>query len=298
MPEGTPTIQTPMANRQPLVSVIIPTYNRREPLTEAVASVLAQSHAALELIVVDDGSDDGTAAFLAERFNDARLRLISQENLGVSAARNRGAREASGDWLAFLDSDDSWLPEKLERQLAVTLARPDCPVSYTEEIWYRHGRWANPRNVHAKQDGWIFEQCLALCIISPSSVMMRRDVWDELGGFDESLVACEDYDLWLRLSVRYPVCLVDEKLIIKRNGHEGQLSQLHFALDRFRVRALWKIALDETLERDPRRKALEWIVKKAHVVALGAAKRGAEQRARVFRYSVKEAQDWLERWND
>ena len=280
---------------KPLVSVVIPTYNREEFIGEAVASVLAQSYAGFELIVVDDGSDDGTVALLAERFDDPRLRVVSQPNLGVSAARNTGAKLASGEWFAFLDSDDTWLEKKLEVQLAETLARPESPVSYTEEVWYRHGVRVNPRKVHAKHTGWVYDNCLPLCIISPSSVMIRREEYELAGGFDEALPACEDYELWLKLSARYPVHLVQTQLIVKRNGHAGQLSQEHWGLHRFRIQALWKTVYDRGLPDEQRRKALEWIVKKATVVALGARKREAFERAEVFEHSVREATNWLER---
>lgn len=277
----------------PLVSVVIPTLDRRELAAEAVASVLGQTCRDLELVVVDDGSRDGTGAHLAARFSDRRLRVVRQETRGASAARNRGVRETDGRWLAFLDSDDLWRPEKLACQLAALEARPECPACYTEEVWYRHGRWANPRKIHAKPSGWIFSRCLALCLISPSSILLRRDVFDALGGFDESLPACEDYDLWLRLTSRHPVHLVPERLIVKRNGHPGQLSQAHWGLDRFRVRALWKVVLDETLPWDLRRQALAAAAEKSAVVAAGAAKRGAEVRAHVFRHSEQEALRWL-----
>jgi glycosyltransferase involved in cell wall biosynthesis len=279
----------------PLVSVVIPTYNRVDFVCEAVASVLAQSYVDFELIVVDDGSVDDTVAVLAERFDDPRLTVVSQTNLGVSAARNKGASLARGQWFAFLDSDDTWLENKLEVQLAETLALADCPVSYTEEIWFRRGRRVNPRNVHAKHTGWIFDNCLPLCIISPSSVMIRREEYELAGGFDEALPACEDYELWLKLSARYPIHLVETQLIVKRNGHEGQLSQEYWGLDRFRIQALWKTFYDQELPRETKRKALEWIVKKAEVVALGARKREVFERAEVFEYSVREAKNWLEK---
>ncbi|MBI5441857.1 MAG: glycosyltransferase, partial [Deltaproteobacteria bacterium] len=205
------------------------------------------------------------------------------------------AAAAGGEWLAFLDSDDSWLPAKLERQLAALREHPDHPACYTEEVWYRRGAWANPRAVHAKHSGWIFRECLRLCLISPSSILLRRRLFEELGGFDESLPACEDYDLWLRLSARFPVLLVRERLIVKRNGHEGQLSQAHPALDRFRVRALWKIAFDGSLNAELRTLALESIVLRAGIVAHGAAKRAQTERERVFRYSQEAALRWIDR---
>lgn len=278
-----------------LVSVVIPTFDRREMVCRAVESVLAQTFSEWELAVVDDGSRDETAERLRAEFRDPRLRVVVQENRGASAARNRGAAETSGAWLGFLDSDDTWLPQKLERQIEELRSFPEAAACYTEEIWYRGGVWANPRAVHAKHSGRIFSQCLPLCIISPSSVLVRREVFSALGGFDESLPACEDYDLWLRLSARHPIHLVRERLIVKRNGHEGQLSQSHWGLDRFRVRALWKLSLDEQLPWDLRRQALATLVQKATIVAQGAEKRGEAERAEVFWHSMREANRWLER---
>jgi len=277
-----------------LVSVVIPTKDRREFVAEAVRSVLEQSVTEWELVVVDDGSTDGTVEHLQRCFRDPRVRIVPQENRGVSAARNRGVRETRGRWIAFLDSDDLWLPTKLERQLQVLSPPESAPACYTEEVWYRRGRWANPRNVHAKHDGWIFRQCLPLCIVSPSSAMLSREVFEKLGGFDESLPACEDYELWLRLTARYSVRLVPERLIVKRNGHAGQLSQAHWGMDRFRVRALWGVVLDAEVQADQRRLALETLVQKAEIVAQGAEKRGHPERARTFRHSRDEAIRWLQ----
>lgn len=278
----------------PLVSVVIPTLDRLDLVGEAVASVLAQTAGDLELVVVDDGGTDGVAEVLPRRFPDPRLRVVRQDNRGASAARNRGAAETSAPWLAFLDSDDLWQPRKLERQLQALAEQAGRVACYTDEVWYRHGRWANPRDCHAKHTGWIFAACLPLCIISPSSILLSRAVFQGLGGFDESLPACEDYDLWLRLAARHPIHLVAERLIVKRNGHPGQLSQAHWGLDRFRVRALWKAAFDPDLPPALRRPVLEEVVRKSRVVAQGAEKRGFTERARVFRRSAEEAERWIE----
>jgi len=279
---------------KPAVAVIIPAYNRLDFIEEAVSSVLSQSFQNLELIVVDDGSTDGTGDLVRERFDDERLKVYSQDNLGVSAARNRGVNESSAPLVAFLDSDDYWLEEKLTTQL-LAMEKDAQRISYTGEVWYRRGKWANPCSHHEKHSGDIFSKCLPLCIISPSSVLMERSLFEEVGGFDETLPACEDYDLWLRISARCGVLFCPEKLIVKRNGHEGQLSQEIWGLDRFRIAALWKLVYDSGIEDDKRREALRWIVKKSRVVAGGAKKRGALERAQVFERSRKEAESWLMR---
>ncbi len=255
-----------------LVSVIIPTFNRARLLPQAVESVLMQSFGDFELLVVDDGSTDGTAAALQPYLG--YLRYVRQANAGVSAARNRGIRESECDFIAFLDSDDNWLRDKLRRQVEFFRANPGADVCYTDEIWVRSGRRVNPGNRHAKHSGYIFEKALPLCIISPSSVMMRRSVLEETGLFDESLPACEDYDMWLRIALRYPVHFIPEPLIVKRGGHPDQLSSKYRGLDRFRVRALEKLLIDELLTPRQRTLVLEQLVKRCTILSGGCLKRG------------------------
>ncbi|MCP3964031.1 MAG: glycosyltransferase [bacterium] len=259
------------------VAAIIPTRDRAALTERAVASVLAQTRAPDELIVIDDGSRDGTA----ERLRDAfpRVALLRLDGRGVSAARNRGIRAASSEWLAFLDSDDEWLPEKIERQLAALAAEPEHPVCHTDEIWIRDGRRVNPRRRHAKRGGHIFRHCLPLCAISPSSAMVHRSVFERVGTFDESLLACEDYDLWLRVCSRWPVLFVDRPLVRKYGGHADQLSRTA-ALDRYRIRALTKILETGELEAADRDAALATLDRKIEVYAGGARKRGRVEEVR------------------
>mgnify|MGYP001820585938 CR=1 FL=1 len=195
------------------ISVIIPTWNRAARLADALQSVFAQTLPAAEVIVVDDGSTDDTRRLVRSRFPDARY--IYQSNKGVSSARNTGIQAASGDWIALLDSDDHWLPDKLARQCERLRARPGYRICHSDEIWIRNGRRVNPGKKHAKYGGHIFRQCLPLCAISPSAVMIQRDLFDEVGLFDERLPACEDYDLWLRICARHPVLYIDKPLITK-----------------------------------------------------------------------------------
>ena len=256
------------------VSVVIPTYNRRGTLGRALDSVLEQTHPVHEVIVVDDGSTDGTAAWLREQY--PQVHVIEQSNQGVSAARNHGIRVSSGQWLAFLDSDDAWLPKKLELQLKALDADPQMRLCHTEEIWIRNGRRVNQMKKHQKSGGWIFERCLELCCISPSSALLKREVFEELGDFDESLPACEDYDLWLRICAREPVLYLETPLINKYGGHEDQLSRLHPAMDRFRIQALEKIADSEDVDPEKRRLARLEMKKRLEILILGARKRGGE----------------------
>jgi len=260
-----------MMNR-PKVSVIIPTYNRCALLHEAIASVLEQTFKDLELIVVDDGSTDETRDVVMS-FDDPRIRYLFQANRGVSAARNWGVASSRGGLIAFLDSDDVWLPEKLETQVSYLEKHPGISICQTEEIWIRNGVRVNPAEKHRKFSGWIFRECIPLCIVSPSAVMLTREAFDRLGGFDEDLPACEDYDLWLRASLRYEIHTLPEALIEKRGGHEDQLSRQP-GLDIYRISALRKVLRDSTIPDEYRAAIEEDIVRRAGIVVEGARKRG------------------------
>ena len=265
----------------PTVSVVIPSYNRVLLLKEAIDSVLAQDFEDFELIVVDDGSTDATPELL-ESYPD--ICVLGQEHRGVSAARNAGIARASGRFLAFLDSDDLWLPGKLTAQVAFLRKHPNALICQTEETWIRNGVRVNPKKRHMKTSGMIFEHSLELCLVSPSAVMMQRNLLDEVGWFDETLPACEDYDLWLRIACRFPIHLISAPLVIKRGGHKDQLSRLP-GLDRFRIYAIKKI-----LESPPGggltpkqwRAAVEALSHKCAIYAAGCLKHGRADEAREY----------------
>ena len=261
------------------VSVVIPTYNRADLLARALDSVLAQTRPPDEIIVVDDGSSDDTAARVLEY--GGRVRLLRQSHRGVSAARNRGIAESRGEWIALLDSDDEWLPRKLECQLQ-RLAETGYRVAHSEEIWIRNGRRVNPAKKHAKKGGWIFHDCLPLCAISPSAALIHRSVFTATGVFDETLPACEDYDLWLRICAYHPVALVEEPMVVKYGGHSDQLSRRFVAMDRFRIQALEKLLTDEQLPSAYRLAALDSLRKRLLIYAAGASKRGRQEEADVL----------------
>ncbi len=263
----------------PAVSVIIPTYNRQQPLRKAVDSVLDQTFSNFELIVVDDGSTDRTPELLAD-YGDA-LQVIRQPNRGVSAARNRGISAASGDLLAFLDSDDRWLPGKLAAQVAFFHTRPEALICQTEEIWIRNGVRVNPGKRHQKPEGMIFVPSLDLCLVSPSAVMIRQTLLNDVGYFDESLPACEDYDLWLRISSRYPVHLIPTPLIVKYGGHPDQLSRMP-GLDRYRIRAIRKRLDSGELTSFQANAARRVLMQKCRIYAGGCRKRGREEEAQYY----------------
>ena len=266
------------------VAVVIPTFNRGWIVSEAIDSVLGQTCRDFELIVIDDGSEDDTQTILnryVRSEHGGKIRVIRQENRGVSAARNRGIREASGRFIALLDSDDLWLPEKLEKQMEFFGQNPDAMICQTQETWIRNGRRVNPKKRHEKPSGWIFEPSLSLCLVSPSAVMFRKELVEAVGLFDETLPACEDYDLWLRVSLDYPVHLIDEELIVKRGGHEDQLSRSPM-LDKYRVRAIEKLLEGDRLTARQREAAVSKIKEKCAIYAGGCAKRGRQDEAEKY----------------
>jgi glycosyltransferase involved in cell wall biosynthesis len=264
----------------PRVSVVIPTYNRKDFVLEAVDSVLAQTYGDYELIVVDDGSPDNTGEVL-KRYGE-RIRYTYQTQQGVSAARNRGLELAHGEFIAFLDSDDLWLPKKLALQIAFMDQHSEAQICYTDELWIRRGKRVNPKKRHAKYSGWIYPYCLPLCIISPSSALMRRALFDQIGSFDSRLPVCEDYDLWLRVAACLPIFLIPQRLIVKRGGHLDQLSGQHWGNDRYRVMALVKILEMGVLTSQMQELTIRELHRKVHVLMGGCLKRGKEKEAHDF----------------
>lgn len=204
-------------------------------IARAIESVLSQTCKPKEIIVVDDGSNDATSE-VVKMYDE--VSLLRQKNMGVSAARNNGVMMAESDWIAFLDSDDTWASDKLQKQLNFHKKNLTCKISYTDEVWIRNGdRVKLPKKF---QKGWgdLYERSLQQCIIAPSSVMIEKKLFEHLGGFDETLEVCEDYDLWLRIMKRERIALVNEPLINKYGGHVDQLSAKHWGMDRFRIRSL------------------------------------------------------------
>ena len=267
------------------VSVIIPTYNRGEVVLRALRSVFAQDHAVDQVIVVDDGSTDDTIERVERNFPG--VELIVQTNHGVSHARNRGIERARNEWLAFLDSDDEWLPGKITAQLAAIMSDGISRVCHSDEIWVRNGRRVNPMNKHRKYGGDIFLHCLPRCVMSPSSVVLHRSVVEELGGFDETLPVCEDYELWLRIACQTTVLYVPEKLLIKYGGHKDQLSRSSWGMDRYRIQALEKLLLSEVLSETQSQKAIAEMLRKIEIYVAGAGRRHRWQE--VQRYAQKRA---------
>lgn len=266
--------ETPRPVAVPEVSVIIPNRNREASLRRAVGSVLAQRGVELELLVVDDASDvrpDG----LYEELQEAGHRVLTlKSRSGPGAARNRGAGEARAPYLALLDSDDLWLPNKLARQLE-SLRGSGLRVGHVEEIWYRQGRQVQPLKAHRAEGGDLYSRSLRAICVSGSGVMVESSLFSEMGGFDEELFVCEDYDLWLRVAARERFDLVAEPLVIKHGGHPDQLSKALPAMDRFRIRALAK-GLRSGAFGKRWQEARDELQRRVEILSKGSRKRGIE----------------------
>jgi len=261
-------------------SVIIPTYNRAHLLQRAVHSVLMQTCLPAEIIIVDDGSTDHTQSFVdnlsassVKTSNRLQPEIVylKQKNKGVSAARNAGFAYAKSEWIALLDSDDEWLPRKMESQLA-ELTRTRLLVCHSEEIWIRNGVRVNAKNKHKKKRHDIFNDCLKLCAMSPSSIVLHRNIWMEFDGFDETFIVCEDYDLWLRICAQYSVALIDEPLVRKYGGHEDQLSRQYFGMDKYRILSMQKLLEQATLSDVKSRDLRHMLSTKLTILYKGAIK--------------------------
>jgi len=263
------------------VSVIIPTFNRAAKVARAVSSVLYQPFGDCEIIVVDDGSEDHTGAVL-KRFGNRILILEHPENRGVSAARNTGIRASRAPFIAFLDSDDYWLPEKLSVQADFFRDHPGAVACQTQELWIRKGRRVNPMKKHRKPTGDIFAPSLRLCLVSPSAVMLRRSLLDEVGLFDETLPACEDYDLWLRVSCRHPLHLIDTPLVVKEGGHPDQLSATVEGLDRYRIRSMVKLIGSALLGPEQISAVIEELRMKCRIYGNGCIRRGRREEGKYY----------------
>jgi glycosyltransferase involved in cell wall biosynthesis len=253
------------------ISVIIPTFNRKKILGRAIQSVINQSLKPFEVIIIDDGSNDGTKDWVKENFQD--IRYIYQNNQGVSSARNKGIKYAYGDWIAFLDSDDEWLPNKLYEQVKAIGSNPEIKFFHTNEIWIRNGVRVNQMKKHKKYGGYIFEKCLDICRVSPSSVLIQKEVFDNIGIFDESLRVCEDYDLWLRITSKYPVVFLDIPLIYKYGGHADQLSKVNDGIESYRIQSLEKIIKSGFLSDEQKVMAVNALVNKMKIYSKGLEKR-------------------------
>lgn len=256
------------------ISVIIPTYNRAQFIRRAIDSVLNQTYKNFELIIVDDGSTDETEDFLDPLKKAGLIRYLKRPNLGVSCARNFGVENATGTFISFLDSDDEWLPHKLQDQLNFLERHSSLRIVYGEELWIRNGKRVNQKKIHQKSGGWIFDQCVQQCLIAPSSVMMEKSLFLEMGGFDEQFMVCEDYDLWLKISSLFEIGFVSHPLIIKHGGHEDQLSTKFVAMDLWRLKSMQRILQIRNLNHDLKSIVVESMKRRGGILLLGFQKHG------------------------
>ena len=271
------------------VSVVIPTYNRVPYLGRAITSVLKQSYPINEIIVIDNGSTDQTLSFIKKNFT--RIRVITEKKRGVSFARNLGIKNCKYNWIAFLDSDDEWITDKIEKQF-VLLKESNFKYQFihTNEIWIKNGILKNQKKKHLKKGGYIFEDCLDICKISPSSVLIKKELFDRCGLFDNRFKVCEDYELWLRIASKIKIGYLDKPLIKKYGGHAGQLSHKHWGIDRYRIKALEKLLINDNLKKSQKLKVLEYLLKKINIILLGAINRNNK---RIFNMYIKKKFLWL-----
>lgn len=268
--------------RQPFFSVAIPTFNRKPFLRKCIRSVLEQSYNNFEVIIIDDGSTDGTERLITS-CKDKRINYFYQENHGVAYARNRALKLSKGSFIAFLDSDDWWDMKKLERTTEYINTFPKIKIFHTEETWYKNGKRLAQKVKHKKPTGFVYKNALPICCISISTAAIHKDVFNSVGVFDESMEACEDYDFWLRAAAKYEVKLIPEYLTMKDGGRPDQLSSRIWGLDRFRIKALEKMLSSGQLSDDHYKSTLRELEKKCSIFADGAEKRGKPQEAAHYR---------------
>ena len=242
------------------ITVVIPTYNREKLVVAAINSVLNQTIKVDEIIIIDDGSIDDTRRIIEK----LPIQYIYQENSGVSSARNLGIKKASNEWICFLDSDDIWLENKIEEQLLFHKKNPDILFSHTHEEWIFNGKIVKQKKHQQKPSGYCFSDNISHCLIGPSTVMIHKSIFNDIGIFDESLEVCEDFDLWLRILDKYELGFIDKKLINKIAGHENQLSFMTPMMDTYRIEALLKHKNKEEVR--------DMIIKKCDILIKGAIK--------------------------
>jgi len=270
------------------ISVIIPTYNRCDLLKRAINSVIKQTITPKEIIIVDNGSTDQTYQMVSSLFPE--INYFIEKKRGVSAARNKGILESKSKWIAFLDSDDAWKPTKLEKQMEYSVFNQDkYRIIHTDENWYRNKKFLNQLKKHKKSGGNIFKNSLQLCCISPSSVVLKKQIFDDYGLFDENLEVCEDYDMWIRITAKEEVGFLDSPLVLKYGGHSDQLSKKFWGMDRFRIKSLEKNLKNEHFSKSQKINVLDTLIEKLTIVSDGALKRGNKE---IFKKYNDKLQDW------
>lgn len=249
-----------------LVDVVIPTFNRAHVMMRAIDSVLNQTYKNFILHVVDDGSTDETQELLKKLCEHPQVKIYHQDNSGVSAARNLAAFNSTGEWISFLDSDDEWMPNKLEVQIKYLKENPELAFLHSEELWIRNGVRVNPKVKHLKSNENIFIRSLDFCIISPSTVIMKRELFVKHQGFDTSFTVCEDYDLWLKILLTDEIGFISTPLIEKHGGHADQLSTKFVAMDYWRIKSLVNLYKSPLAKATQKESIKDVILKKSEML--------------------------------
>lgn len=266
------------------ISVIIPTYNREAFISEAVQSVIDQNRPCDELIIVDDGSTDNTRKIIEQKKTECPVALhyVHQQNQGAAAARNTGVRQASSGYLCFLDSDDRYMPEKLSVQYQA-MQQSEALISHTRETWFRCGRPLRQKKKHQPREGYIFKGCLEMCVVGMSTVMVRKELFEKYGLFDEQLPCCEDYDFWLRVSTQEYFQLVPEPLTVKHGGRADQLSVIYrLGMDKYRIRSIVKLLEQGTLTSEQHALAVNELRRKCRIYGNGCLKHGRREEGKLY----------------
>jgi glycosyltransferase involved in cell wall biosynthesis len=270
------------------ISVVIPTHNRAFCLKRAIDSVLSQTFPIKEILVVNNASDDNTEVLLEKNYK--QIKVLYENNIGVSFARNTGIRNSKSNWIAFLDSDDEWMPKKIEKQVSlIKESSYKYRIVHTNELWFKNNKFLNQKKIHKKKGGYIFENCLHFCKISPSSVIIHRELFKKYGLFDTKFSVCEDYELWLRITSQEEVGFIEEPMIKKHAGHLGQLSKKYWGLDRYRIRALEKLIKNRKLNEKQMLQTIKLLLKKIDIVLLGGINR---KNKRIINIYTKKRKLW------
>lgn len=242
----------------------------------ALKSVHAQTFLDYEVLIVDDGSTDESLLQLQELKQQLKptqnWHIISQQHSGVSVARNNGVAHAQGQWIAFLDSDDEWIAQKLEKQMAYLEHNKECHIVYNNEVWVRNGKKVNPPQKHKKGAGNIFLASTKECLIGCSTVVMKKTLFQSVGGFRPDFIVCEDYDLWLKITAQHDVGYISETLTVKYGGRSDQLSNSIKCMDHYRVMSLQSILSNRFVRAQDKKDIYALILQKCEILLNGYLK--------------------------
>ena len=177
--------------------------------------------------------------------------------------------------------------QKLEKQIDATYERAEHLLHFTDEIWIRNGKRINPKFRHQKREGWIYQPSLELCLMAPSTVLLKRELLEQCGLFDEELPVCEDYDLWLRITAHHQVSFLNEALMTRSGGHADQLSRKYWGMDRFRVQSIKKILANVPLRKEDEMATRRVLKKKCEILLNGFRKRGKTEEISYYESLIK-----------